>query len=145
MRQGSLGRAADFYEIDVEQLAALLAQATGDHDRVHLSALSRVDNGADCIIGGEQANVVGADHDQVRLLARREGADVVVQSGAAGPIDRRGLEDFLNRHRSRRMLIAGIAAALREGALQREGDAHLREHVAAIGGFKIGADARPQA
>jgi hypothetical protein len=25
-----------------------------------------VDNGADCIVGGEQADVVGADHDQVR-------------------------------------------------------------------------------
>lgn len=33
---------------------------------------------------------------------------------------------------------------MREGALQREGDAHLGEHVAAIGGLKVRADAGPQ-
>src|SRR5258708_26484771 len=108
VRQGSLGCAADFYEIDVEQLAALLAEATGDHDRIHLSALGRVDNGADCVVGGEQADVVGADHDQIGLLAWCERADTVIQSGAAGPVDRRRFEDVLNRHRSRRMCIARI-------------------------------------
>jgi hypothetical protein len=53
------------------------------------------------------------------------------------------LRIVLNRHRSRRVFIAGIAAVLREGALQREGGAHLREHVPTIGGFEVGADARP--
>jgi hypothetical protein len=36
-----------------------------------------VDHGADCIVGGEQADVVGPDHDQIGLLARCEGADTV--------------------------------------------------------------------
>jgi hypothetical protein len=40
------------------------------------------------------------------------------------------------------VFIAGIAAVLREGALQ-EGGANLREHVPTIGGFEVGADARP--
>jgi hypothetical protein len=92
-RQGSLGRAADLFEIDVEQRATPLAETTGDHDRIHLSALGRVDNRADCIVGREQTDVVGADHDQVRLFARCEGADTVVQPGAAGPVARRGFED----------------------------------------------------
>jgi hypothetical protein len=39
MRQGSLGRAADFCEVDVKQLAVPLAEATCDHDRIDLSAL----------------------------------------------------------------------------------------------------------
>ena len=145
VRQGSLGRATNFRHVHVEQPAVALAEATGDHDRVHLSALGRVDNGADSIVGGEQADVVGPDHDQVRLLAWRERTDTVMQSGAAGPVDRRGFKDVLNRRRSRSAFIAGITAVLREGALQREGNAHLCEHVAAIGGFEVRPDPRLQA
>src|SRR3981081_2778603 len=57
VRQGSLGRAANLSQIDVKQFAVPLAEVTGDHDRIHLSALGRVDNGADRIVGGEQADV----------------------------------------------------------------------------------------
>ncbi len=75
VRQRSLGCPAGFCEIDIEQPAVPLAEATGDHNRIDLPALGRMDNGPGGVVGRKQADVVGADHDQVRLLARRERAD----------------------------------------------------------------------
>jgi hypothetical protein len=56
VRQGSLGRAPDFPQVDVDwRTAPPPARATGNHDRIDLSALGGVGNGADGIIRGEQA------------------------------------------------------------------------------------------
>ncbi len=54
-----------------------------------------------------------------------------------------GAIEHVSHHQGlRRILVAREPAVLRDGALQIERDAHLHEHVGAVGGLVIDAQAR---
>jgi hypothetical protein len=66
---------------------------------VDVGALYRLHDGPDGVGHREDGDAIGADHDDVGLLARREGADLAFEPGRAGAIDRRRLEYRFHRDR----------------------------------------------
>jgi hypothetical protein len=104
-------RAVNLGQVNVQKLAMALPETAGNHDRVDMGALGRMDDGSDRMIRREQVDVVGPNQDKVRILARREAARSVLQSGASRAVDRRGFEARSHRDRER----SGFVARTRVG------------------------------
>jgi hypothetical protein len=87
---GHIGR--ELGDIDADQLAGTLADRARDHHRVDIGALDRLHDGADGVGHREHADAIGANHDDVGLLAGCQRADLAFETGGAGAVDGRGLE-----------------------------------------------------
>ena len=75
-------------------------------------------------------------------LPGRERSAFVEQPGAGGPAKRRALQDLPDVDQPRRFCVPVRLAIGRHRPLHVEGDAHLREHVRAVGDLVVDAEAR---
>lgn len=129
-------------EIDIKELARTLAQLAGDHDGIDVRARNSLNDGADGVVDREDGHTVGADHDDVGLLAGSKRADRAFKPGGAGAVDSCGLQDRLDRDRRRHIRFAAETAIAHGRTLLAEQGVHFPEHVAAEGGIEIDADRR---
>ena len=132
-------------DIDADQLAGALADLAGHHHGVDVGALDRLDDRADGVGHRENGDAIGADHDDVGLLARRERADLAFETGRAGAVHRRRLEHRFHRDRRGDIGLAAEAAVAHRRALLPEQGVHLAEQVAAESGVEVDAERRRQA
>src|ERR1700733_3172752 len=66
---------AQFGEIDVDELAAPLADLTGNHHGVNVGAINRLHDSADSVAEREDTDAIRSHHDYVGLLSGRQGTD----------------------------------------------------------------------
>src|SRR5262245_21820 len=110
----------DLADVDLRQHAATLDDAPVDHDRIDVRWLRRLDEQMRRL--AEHAEIHGSrvDRNQVRALAGRQRADLVVESHRTRTADRRKLEyatrgelEFVLRSEERRVGKGGRARGAR--------------------------------
>src|SRR5439155_14256673 len=67
-------------EVDADQLAVALHHLARDQHGVHVLRTHAGDDSADRVVHGHDIEPVGAQQDDVRSLARGEGADLAIQT-----------------------------------------------------------------
>src|SRR5215469_18463502 len=110
--------------VEPDDVAAELGHAARDDDGIDVAAVGGRHHAADRIIRGIEIDGVGADEDDIGLLAGRERADLVREPGADRTVHRGAFEHLTRRYRARRSRLAVELATGGKRTLDMEGNAH---------------------
>jgi hypothetical protein len=122
---------SQFRDIDTYQLPTALAKAATDHDGIDIGAANRLDNGANGVGHREHGDCIGAQHDDVGLLAWRERTNGCLEARGAGTVDGGSAQYVSDRDRGGRIGFATEAAIAHRRTLLVEQRVHLAKQVAA--------------
>jgi hypothetical protein len=137
-------QAPDLGDVGADQLAPPFAHRARDHDDVDVATVGPLDDRADSVVERQVVDVLGADGDQVRVLARRQRPDAIGEPDCPRALDRGELEHVAVADERRRVVLASIHARARVHALRRQRRSHLGEHVARERDLHVSAEARAQ-
>ena len=136
---------ATLVHVDADELAVALHDLAGDQHGVDVLRRHAGDHRADRVVHRHDVEPVGAQHDDVGLLAGRQRADLLVEAVGARAFDGGEFQHLAHREERRQVLVAGEPLRPDLVLLQREHRPHLGEEVARHRGLDIDAERRPDA
>src|SRR3990172_6204078 len=142
---GLVGHFSDPVQIHPQQLPVAFQGLAGDKDRVHVAGIHSPDHRANRIVDGEDVGAIRAQHDNVCLFARRQGAGLVCQAVGARPFDGGEFQQVASRQGRGHVALALHLLVEKQSVLQGDDRAHLREHVVRHVGLDVHTQARAQA
>ncbi len=133
-------------EVDTHELAVALDEAPGNQHVPDVGGIGLRDQAADGVGHRDHVQPASPDHDHVRLLARCQRADAVLEAhrvravgGAPAQRVAHGQIERLGH------LVARVERVVAHAPLELQADSHLAEHVAGVGGHDVAGQARAHA
>src|SRR6266446_5074064 len=126
---GLVAKALQPGEIEAHHLAAALHDLAGDQHRVDILRAHIGHHRTDGVIKRHDVETVGAQQDDVGLLAGRQRADLAVEAVRPRALDGGELQHLADGQEGRRVLVAGMTTFPSLALLQREHRAHLAEEI----------------
>ena len=124
-------------QVDADELPVALHHLAGDQHGVDVLRAHAGDHRADRVVHRHDVEHVGAQQDDVGLLAGRQRADLALEAVGARAFDGGKFEHVACCQELRRVLVAGKPARPRLVLLQREDRAYLREEVVRHRSFDV--------
>src|SRR2546430_510488 len=138
---GLLHESAHALRVDAHEAAAPFANFPGDKDGLHVAGVHEIDDRSRRIVERPDIESIGAQDDDVGVLARAQRAGLAVEVGTTSTLDGGELEHLPTRQQRRQVLLAVAPALQHEIALRDGGRSHEREEIRRERHGVIGAEA----